>query len=168
MTSSGRNDLKLNSFLPYVLNNLAERVSAGLSRIYADEYQLSIPEWRVIAVLARHAGLSARDVAELTSMDAVAVSRAVSRLLGSGRIRRDVSKSDRRRSVLRLSRRGIAVYRAVAPLALDYERELLEGMSADERQALDLALHKLTLRARGLRQNTVGAPRRRAPPKRSL
>ncbi|HSQ70375.1 MAG TPA: hypothetical protein VLM41_09835, partial [Steroidobacteraceae bacterium] len=68
----------------------------------------------------------------------------------------------------RLSRRGIAVYRAVAPLALSYEQELLDGMSADECEALDLALHKLTLRARSLKQNAVIAPRRRAPPKRSL
>jgi DNA-binding MarR family transcriptional regulator len=165
---NSRRQIDLERFLPYRLSVLSNEVSAAIASTYQLRFDLSIPEWRVIAVLARHAGLSARDVAELTSMDAVAVSRAVSRLLGSGRIRRDVSKSDRRRSVLRLSRRGIAVYRAVAPLALDYERELLEGMSADERQALDLALHKLTLRARGLRQNTVGAPRRRAPPKRSL
>ena len=165
---NSRRQIDLERFLPYRLSVLSNEVSAAIASTYQLRFDLSIPEWRVIAVLARHAGLSARDVAELTSMDAVAVSRAVSRLLGSGRIRRDVSKSDRRRSVLRLSRRGIAVYRAVAPLALDYERELLEGMSADERQALDLALHKLTRRARGLRQNTVGAPRRRAPPKRSL
>jgi DNA-binding MarR family transcriptional regulator len=165
---NSRRQIDLERFLPYRLSVLSNEVSAAIASTYQLRFDLSIPEWRVIAVLARHAGLSARDVAELTSMDAVAVSRAVSRLLGSGRIRRDVSKSDRRRSVLRLSRRGIAVYRAVAPLALDYERELLEGMSADERQALDLALHKLTLRARGLRQNTVGAPRRRAPLKRSL
>ena len=165
---NSRRQIDLERFLPYRLSVLSNEVSAAIASTYQLRFDLSIPEWRVIAVLARHAGLSARDVAELTSMDAVAVSRAVSRLLGSGRIRREVSKSDRRRSVLRLSRRGIAVYRAVAPLALDYERELLEGMSADERQALDLALHKLTLRARGLRQNTVGAPRRRAPPKRSL
>lgn len=165
---NSRRQIDLERFLPYRLSVLSNEVSAAIASTYQLRFDLSIPEWRVIAVLARHAGLSARDVAELTSMDAVAVSRAVSRLLGSGRIRRDVSKSDRRRSVLRLSRRGIAVYRAVAPLALDYERELLEGMSADERQALDLALHKLTLRARGLRQNTVSAPRRRAPLKRSL
>jgi len=165
---NSRRQIDLERFLPYRLSVLSNEVSTAIASTYQLRFDLSIPEWRVIAVLARHAGLSARDVAELTSMDAVAVSRAVSRLLGSGRIRRDVSKSDRRRSVLRLSRRGIAVYRAVAPLALDYERELLEGMSADERQALDLALHKLTLRARGLRQNTVGAPRRRAPLKRSL
>ena len=165
---NSRRQIDLERFLPYRLSVVGNEVSAAIASTYQLRFDLSIPEWRVIAVLARHAGLSARDVAELTSMDAVAVSRAVSRLLGSGRIRRDVSKSDRRRSVLRLSRRGIAVYRAVAPLALDYERELLEGMSADERQALDLALHKLTVRARGLRQNTVGAPRRRAPPKRSL
>lgn len=165
---TSRSQIDLERFLPYRLSVLSNEVSAAIASAYQLRFDLSVPEWRVIAVLARHAGLSARDVAELTSMDAVAVSRAVRRLLASDRIRRDVSKSDRRRSVLRLSRRGVAVYRAVAPLALGYEQELLEGMSAEERHALDLALHKLTLRARTLRKNPGSSRPRRAPPKRSL
>ena len=39
-------------------------------------------EWRVMAVLARFEGLSAREVAERTAMDKVAVSRALARLVG--------------------------------------------------------------------------------------
>jgi DNA-binding MarR family transcriptional regulator len=165
---TSRSQIDLERFLPYRLSVLSNEVSAAIASAYQLRFDLSVPEWRVIAVLARHAGLSARDVAELTSMDAVAVSRAVRRLLSSDRIRRDVSRSDRRRSVLRLSRRGVAVYRAVAPLALGYEQQLLEGLSAEERQALDLALHKLTLRARSLRQSAGSGQPRRAPPKRSL
>ena len=40
------------------------------------------------------------------------------------------------RSVLRLSEAGYAVYDEVAPLALDFERHVLDGMPAEERELL--------------------------------
>src|SRR3546814_20096173 len=42
--------------------------------------------WRVMAVLARFEGLSAREVAERTAMDKGAVSRALARLVAAGRV----------------------------------------------------------------------------------
>jgi DNA-binding MarR family transcriptional regulator len=83
-------------------------------------------------------------------MDAVAVSRAVARLLAAGRLRRSVSRDDRRRSVLAVSAAGAAVYREIAPLALAYERELLGALGAAEREALDRVLDVLTARAQAL------------------
>ena len=142
--------IELERFLPYRLSVLTNVVSSAIADAYRRRFGLSIPEWRVIAVLARHPGISAAKVAELTRMDAVAVSRAVSRLLRAGRLRRTVAPNDRRRSVLSVSRAGAAVYREVAPLALRFERELLDGMSRTEREALDRALDALTARAQAL------------------
>ncbi len=87
-----------------------------------------MPEWRVIAVLARTPGLSAAEVAARTAMDKVAVSRAVAGLARSGRVRRTQAARDRRRSVLTLTTRGRSVYRRIVPLALAYERRLLESV----------------------------------------
>ncbi|MCB2026951.1 MAG: MarR family transcriptional regulator, partial [Ottowia sp.] len=84
MASAGRTDLRLGSFLPYVLNNLAERVSAGMAGIYADEFELSIPEWRVLANLAEHGTLNARQIVEFTTMEKSKVSRAVNNLSRRG------------------------------------------------------------------------------------
>jgi DNA-binding MarR family transcriptional regulator len=74
----------------------------------------------------------------------------VARLLAAGRLRRAVSRDDRRRSVLSVSAAGAAVYRAVAPLALGYEGNLLASLDAQERAALDRALDVLTARAQEL------------------
>jgi DNA-binding MarR family transcriptional regulator len=142
--------IDLDRFLPYRLSVLTNLVSGTIADAYQRRFGLSIPEWRVLAVLARYPGLSAAAVAERTRMDAVAVSRAVARLLAAGRLRRAVSRDDRRRSVLSVSAAGAAVYRAVAPLALGYERELLASLDARERAALDRALDVLTARAQAL------------------
>ena len=120
--------IDLDRFLPYRLSVLSNLVSSAIADAYQQRFGLSIPEWRVLAVLARYPGLSAAEVAERTRMDAVAVSRAVARLLAAGRLRRTTSRDDRRRSVLTVSAAGAAVYRAVAPIALGYERELLAAL----------------------------------------
>ena len=142
--------IKLESFLPYRLSVLANVTSNAIAAAYEERFGLTIPEWRVIAVLMRHPGLSAREVAEKSRMDAVAVSRAVNRLLRAGRLRRAVATDDRRRSVLQVSAAGTAVYRGVAPLALEFERLLLDTLTKDERAALDRLLEVLTRRAETL------------------
>jgi DNA-binding MarR family transcriptional regulator len=128
-------------------------LGAAIASAYEARFGLTIPEWRVIAVLTRYPGLSAREVADKTRMDAVAVSRAVNKLLKAGRIRRGIASDDRRRSVLHVSAAGAAVYREVAPLAIDYERALLEALQPQERSALDHLLRQLTDRADALAQD---------------
>ncbi|MCD9029298.1 MarR family transcriptional regulator [Luteimonas sp. BDR2-5] len=135
--------LDLERFLPYRLSVLTNRISGGLAELYSVRFDIGITEWRVIAVLGRYAGLSANGVAERTAMDKVAVSRAVARLLERGLLTREMHDADRRRSVLELSEAGYAVYDVVVPLALDYERDVLAALDADERQLLDRLLAKL-------------------------
>ncbi len=150
MKRSVTDRIELERFLPYRLSVLTNLVSGAIAGVYQQRFNLTIPEWRVIAVLARHPGLSAAEVAAHTRMDAVAVSRAVTRLLRASRIRRSIAAEDRRRSVLRLSAAGEAVYREIAPVALRYERALLEGLAAAEITALDAILGKLMARAQSL------------------
>ncbi len=139
--------IQLESFLPYRLSVLANVTSSAIAAAYEERFGLTIPEWRVIAVLMRHPGLSAREVAAKSRMDAVAVSRAVNRLLRAGRLRREVAADDRRRSILQVSAAGAAVYRGVAPLALEFERSLLDTLTSADRAALDRLLGALTQRA---------------------
>ncbi len=139
----GHASLDLEQFLPYRLSVLTNRISGGLAELYSARFDISITEWRVIAVLGRYAGLSANGVAERTAMDKVAVSRAVARLGERGLLTREMHEADRRRSVLALSEAGYAVYDAVVPLALDYQREVLAALSSEERQLFDRLLAKL-------------------------
>ncbi|HET6603132.1 MAG TPA: MarR family winged helix-turn-helix transcriptional regulator [Xanthomonadaceae bacterium] len=136
-------ELELERFLPYRLSVLSNTISQAIARIYAERFELGVTEWRVMAVLGRYPGLSANQVAERTAMDKVAVSRAVARLLQAGRVECERHGDDRRRSVLRLSEAGYAVYDQIVPLALDHERRLLAGFSDQEQKALDRILRKL-------------------------
>jgi DNA-binding MarR family transcriptional regulator len=142
--------LHLEHFVPYRLSVLTNIVSMSIAEAYEREFGLSIPQWRVIAVLARYPNLSAIEVAERTAMDKVAVSRAVQGLLADRRLVRAYDTGDRRRTRLRLSSAGQSVYTRVAPLALRYEKKLLDALSPTDRRALDRLVGRLIDRAKRL------------------
>ena len=135
--------LLLARFLPYRLSVLANRASSTLAGQYSQRFGLSIPQWRVIAVLANEPGISAVEVAERTAMDEVAVSRAVATLHRDGRIDRRPDAADGRRSRLALSAAGQAVYAEVVPLARRFERRLSAALPPADRRALDRILDLL-------------------------
>ncbi len=143
-------ELILEEFLPYRLSITSHTVSTNISRVYEKRFGVSIPEWRVIAILGRYPGLSAVEVADRTLMDKVAVSRAVTKLIKNGRIDREFADADRRRSILNLSEQGREVHNEIAPLALQFERELLQDIGTDEYATFSAVLEQLLEKARRL------------------
>jgi len=140
--------LDLEGFVPYRLSVLSNRVSGAIARQYSERFGLSVPEWRVMAVLGGTPGLSAREVASRTAMDKVQVSRAVACLLRSKRLARSADPRDRRVTRLALTRQGRAIYDQIVPLALELEGLLLSALSAEERRGFDKLLAKLARQAR--------------------
>ena len=136
-------ELRLERFLPYRLSVLSNRISQDIAELYSKRFNLSITEWRVMAVLGAQSPLSANTVAERTAMDKVAVSRAVSNLLDKKYIKRQVDGDDRRHSSLKLSSKGQAVFDQVVPLALDVEGKILSVLPKSEQQHLLAILDKL-------------------------
>ncbi len=142
--------LNLEGFLPYRLSVLTNTVSRAIAGAYSKRFGLSIPEWRVLAVLGRFPDISAKEVTERTAMDKVRVSRAVAALLRKALIERRTDAQDRRFSILRHSGRGHQIYEEIVPLALSYEKHLLDALCDEERDALDTLLTKLMGKARDL------------------
>jgi len=135
--------LQLEHFLPYRLSILSNTISQAIADDYQRRYDISVTEWRVMAVLARFDGLSAREVAERTAMDKVAVSRALARLVEAKRVSRVTHDDDKRRSVLSLTEAGWTMHDEVAPMARAREREVLAKLDAEERAWLERILDKL-------------------------
>lgn len=142
------NELILEDFLPYRLAILSHTVSSLIARVYDKRFGLTIPEWRVIAIVGRFPGLSAVEVAERTMLDKVAISRAVTKLIKANRIEREFADADRRRSILTLSEEGRKVHDEVAPLALEMEQDLLHGLSDSQIDTLNTVTERLLARAR--------------------
>jgi len=110
-------DLSLQDFLPYRLNNAAERISVALSRIYQTEFGINIAEWRVLAALHERRAVLAKDIVNYTHMDKVRVSRAIKSLEEKSFLQRQTSMTDSRAAELTLTRKGRELYRVVVPCA---------------------------------------------------
>lgn len=135
--------LQLQHFLPYRLYVIANRISTALANHYEKTFNISRPEWRVLAVLAETPNLSAIEVAEKTAMDKVAVSRAISKLVGEKYCQRDLVKEDKRRSKLCLTEKGKKIYKKIVPIAKHYEAQILRQFSDQEIDLLRSMLSKL-------------------------
>lgn len=146
--------LYLDDFIPYRLSVLSNQISRSVAALYAERFGLTIPEWRVMAVLGleetRRGSVCANTVAERTEMDKVQVSRAIARMTKAKLVSRTTDPADRRRQVLELTGKGREVYRQIVPAALNYEAKLLSTLSASERTALDHLIAKLSRAARDL------------------
>jgi DNA-binding MarR family transcriptional regulator len=148
---------RLEDFLPYRLSVAANRVSRLIARRYSEAYGLSIPEWRVLAIVGRFDTLSPSAVGELTAMDKVKVSRAAASLVTRGLLRQNQDPRDGRGRLLRLTRRGVAMYEGMVPLACELEGQLAEGLSRSEWSVLLKALDKLSTHVRQFEGTDHGA-----------
>lgn len=135
--------LVLERFLPYRLSILSNRVSRAIATRYAKTFNLTIPEWRIIAVLGRRPGLTAKEIVEATEMDKVAVSRAVAKLVSAKRVAASIDADDARRQVLTLTSQGEALHARIAPIALESERRLLATLDARERAQFEALVDRL-------------------------
>ena len=143
--------LDLDSFVPYRLSVLTNRVSGAIARHYSERFDLSVPEWRVIAVLGQAPGLSAREVAQRTAMDKVQVSRAVANLVRSRRVQKQSDSTDGRVTRLALTARGRAIYDDIVPHALELEERFLAALAPHERSTFHRLIGKLS-------EQEIGSP----------
>jgi DNA-binding MarR family transcriptional regulator len=146
-STAAKRKLDLEHFVPYRLSVLSNRVSSAIARQYSDRFGLTIPEWRVMAVLGGSPGLSAREVATRTAMDKVQVSRAVETLMRARRVARTEDATDGRILRLSLTAKGRAIYDEVVPLALHLEDVFLSALKPEERRQFDALMAKLARQA---------------------
>ncbi len=135
--------LKLEEFLPYRLNVVANLVSQALSRLYVDRYGIDVPEWRILVTLGQFEAMTAKAVGAHSHMHKTKVSRAVVELERRKLLVRRENRADRREAFLSLTAAGRAIYDELAPGALDFSRGLFETIDPADRAAFERAVTRL-------------------------
>jgi len=133
----------MDHYVPYQLALLSSRLAAELESVYRELYGLSRTEWRTLALIGETEGCAATTLVERSTMDVVAVHRAVKRLVQLGFVERDTAAHDRRLKPLGLTEAGRAAYEAVIPHASSLERKLLSRLSSEDRKSLRRVLTAL-------------------------
>ena len=144
-----RSAIRLQEFLPYRLSVASNAVSSLIARAYEDRFQLTIPEWRLIAILAERGESTPLDLGRTARMDKITVSRAAKALLKRALISARPNAADRRSHFLALTEEGRGLYRRVAPIALELEDDLLRHFTQAEVTQLSEMLRRLEAAALG-------------------
>jgi DNA-binding MarR family transcriptional regulator len=134
--------LDLDEYLPYLVNRVGIQIATAFSRAL-EPYSLSVPMWRVLAVLAQQGGQRQIDLAQHTSIDASTLSRLIKTVQDLGYVSRTRSAASQREVTIALTPRGRAVTSALIPVALDYETMATEGLTVREIETLKTLLRRI-------------------------
>lgn len=143
--------LVLDEFIPFRLSFTSNLVSDTIARAYEALFGLSIPEWRLVAVVAETGGVTQQEIGRRTRMDKVVVSRAAAALVTRGLMAREANAEDRRSHLLRLTEAGRALYGAVAPQALALEARIFAAFTPEELAELKAMLRRIDAETLALR-----------------
>jgi DNA-binding MarR family transcriptional regulator len=135
--------LPLEEFLSFRLTRLASGVQAGLSRYYAENYELTVPEWRTLAALARYAPINFGQLLALSTFDKSLISRAVTSLRNKRLASSRADPEHGKRVIVNITKAGRAIYAKILPQARARQVALLSHFSPKERANLYQVLKKL-------------------------
>lgn len=125
-------DFALQDFLPYLLNQAAEKSSLEFQQYYRGKYGMLRTEWRVLFHLGGYGRMTARDICTHASIHKTKVSRAVKALELKRYVTRSVMKEDRRNEMLDVTRLGMTVFKDLSEAAKKYDAALSEKFTAED------------------------------------
>ena len=143
--------------LGYRVQNLANKMILWGTRTYAQELDVGVQEWRILAVLERKGRGTASDVCDLTMMDKGNVSRAVKNLVKEGRLKEKTDRNDKRSMTLAVTPKGFEIYKSLKKLSDARERKFMASLTPAEQKALPNILTKLDSVIEDLLQETEDA-----------
>lgn len=116
---------------------LQNRLMAPFSTHLEKRHRISVNEFRLLMLIGRLGVTASHALAEMTGVNAMAVSRAVSTLRRHGRIVVQVDPENRRRKILRLTPEGQRLYEQMLPATDRVAQYLFESLRLDEILAFD-------------------------------
>jgi DNA-binding MarR family transcriptional regulator len=134
--------LDLRSYLPYLFNRVGFAVTDAFGETLAPN-DLTVPMWRVLAVLLYHGPQRIGELAALTSIEFSTLSRLLGTMQRRKLVTRKRARADARVVIVALTERGRGLTEALVPAASALEESLIDGLSADEVAALKRTLDKL-------------------------
>jgi DNA-binding MarR family transcriptional regulator len=135
--------LDLGDYLPYLINRVGNIIADQFGAEALAPHRLSIAMWRVMAALASRGSQRQIDIVDLTSIEASTLSRLVSRLVRMGMVVRARSANSHREVAVVLSAKGATLVARLIPIALEYERAAIAGLSREETLMLKRCLRSV-------------------------
>jgi MarR family transcriptional regulator, lower aerobic nicotinate degradation pathway regulator len=119
------------------LLKLSNRLLQPFSVYLEHQHRISVNEFRVLMLIGRLGTTASHELADLTGVNTMSVSRAVSALRRHGRVRVSTDPRNRRRKTLTLTAEGSRLYRTMLPSTDKVAGYLFEALQREEMLAFD-------------------------------
>lgn len=138
------------STIPALMEDNIGTMMAQVSRMMRRAFDLQArqigvtrPQWQVLSLLARHAGINQGGLADILEVEPITLGRMIDRLQESEMVERRPDPADRRAWRLHLTPKGEEQIERLRPLAEATLELALEGIRADERERLMAILGRM-------------------------
>ncbi|MFF4753338.1 MarR family winged helix-turn-helix transcriptional regulator [Streptomyces sp. NPDC002514] len=137
----GRDLVPISELLSYRLSRTSSALSRSAALRYRREFDVSLGEWRTIALIAADPTLTLNRLARRAGLDKAQMSRVVRGLVERGFVKRTEGAGRSRQ--LALTEAGVEVYRGLIVAANERDAAFAALLSDEEARVLGCALEKL-------------------------
>ena len=138
----------VDDYLPALLAQASQLISSEFHEV-ARKHGFSVSEWRVMASLAGGEAISIGQLAQVTVTKQPTVTRLLDRMEAREQVERLPHDSDRRITLVRITRKGTKAVEHLMELAREHERRVLEPFGLQRAEELKSTLrHIIELHAR--------------------
>lgn len=137
----GRELVPITQLLSYRLSRISSALSRSAALRYRREFDVSLGEWRAIALIGADPTLTLNRLARRAGLDKAQMSRVVARLTERGLVNRTAGSG--RTSLLALTEAGTEVYRGLIAAANERDAQFLAALHPEEVAVLLRGLDRL-------------------------
>ncbi len=140
---SKKSGFDTSTFLPYLLNQAADRLSSDFSPAYRQRYGMLRTEWRVLFHLGQYGAMTAKQICDMAQLHKTKASRAVAALEAKRFVTRREVAHDRRHAMLNLTKAGRDAYQNLQKAAEEFDNGVQAQLSPEDAAALKRCLIQL-------------------------
>ena len=134
---------KITDSVLYKIHRLSRSLLKAAMKSAMANFDLTVPEIRVLSVISSDAPLASTAVVDISAMDKALVSRALDKLLDRRLVRVIADPRDQRKYIWTLSRSGANLAARIHALRQKRQARFLACLSADEQQIFKNMLDRL-------------------------
>lgn len=133
--------------LTYRFLRLSNTLGLYAGRRYREQFNVTLPEWRVLSIVALRGPTTARDISRVLATDKGWVGLSLEKLKRRGYLTRSSDRRDARRALVNLTEKGKTLHNAIMSVARWRQQRLLATLSPDAAAILITSLDRLQAEA---------------------
>lgn len=128
----------------FLLERTSKKLKQTLQRIFNDiEADLTVDQWVILYELHKHDSLSQNELGENTFKDAPTVTRIIDLLAKKNLVKRKMSKEDRRKYNIELTKKGCEKIDFLLPSVIEYRKLGWQGLNKSDLNTINEILNKV-------------------------